>query len=210
MHRSRVVALVDGHWLAHRHSTPKHLEKTVQKQTFRSVLVVASATFWLAGCMATSNTRSAGETIDDGVLTTRVKTALIGDARTKARQIDVETFRGEVQLNGFVDTAAAKTAATSVARSVKGVTTVKNNLQVGANRTAGQVVDDVTITAKVRTALIDDPRTKSHQIEVTTNNGVVQLAGFVDNATNKTVAEQLANRVAGVTRVTNRLEIRSN
>jgi hyperosmotically inducible protein len=191
-------------------STPKHLEKTVQRQIFRSVLIIAGATFWLAGCTATSSQRSAGETIDDGVLTTRVKTALIGDARTKARKIDVETFRGEVQLNGFVDSAAEKTAATSVARSVKGVTTVKNNLQIGGDRTAGQVVDDVTITAKVRTALIEDPRTKSHQIEVTTNSGVVQLAGFVDNATNKTVAEQLANRVAGVTRVTNKLEVRSN
>lgn len=171
---------------------------------------MAGATFWLAGCMATANTRSAGETIDDGVLTTRVKTALIGDARTKARQIDVETYRGEVQLNGFVDTAAAKAAATSVARSVRGVASVKNNLQVGADRSAGQVVDDATITARVRTALIGDPRTKSHQIEVTTNGGVVQLGGFVDNATNKTVAEQLAARVAGVTRVTNKLEVRSN
>lgn len=183
----------------------------MKRQTYRSVLVMASATLWLAGCIGTGSQRTAGETIDDGVLTTRVKTALIGDERTKARQIDVETFRGVVQLNGFVDSAAAKTAAASVARSIRGVTTVKNNLQVGAaDRTAGQVVDDVTITAQVRSALIDDPRTKSHQIEVTTNAGVVQLGGFVDNATNKTVAEQLATRVAGVTRVTNRLEVRAN
>lgn len=202
--------MVGGHWLARRHSTPKHLEKTVQRQTFRSVLVMAGATVWLAGCMGTASQRTAGETIDDGVLTTRVKTALIGDNRTKARQIDVETYRGEVQLNGFVDSAAAKTAATSVARNVPGVVTVKNNLQVGADRSAGQVVDDATITARVRTALIGDPRTKSHQIEVTTNGGVVQLAGFVDNVTNKTAAEQLATRVAGVTRVNNRLEVRSN
>ena len=160
--------------------------------------------------MATSNQRSAGETIDDGVLTTRVKTALIGDTRTKARKIDVETFRGEVQLNGFVDSAAEKTAATSVAKSVRGVASVKNNLQIGADRTAGQAVDDATITARVRTALIGDPRTKSHQIEVTTNDGVVQLGGFVDSVTNKTVAEQLAGRVAGVTHVTNRIEVRSN
>ncbi len=181
----------------------------MKRQKYRSVLIMASAAFWLGGCVGTASQRTAGETIDDGALTARVKTALIGDERTKARQIDVETFRGEVQLNGFVDSAAAKTAAASVARSVSGVATVTNNLQVGAARTAGDVVDDGTITAQVRSALIDDPRTKSHQIEVTTNSGVVQLGGFVDNATNKAAAEQLARRVAGVTRVTNRLEVRT-
>jgi hyperosmotically inducible protein len=182
----------------------------VKRQIYRSALVLASATFWLAGCVGTASQRTAGETIDDGALTARVKTALIADERTKARQIDVETFRGEVQLNGFVDSAAARTAATSVARSVSGVANVTNNLQVGGDRTAGQVVDDGTITAQVRSALIDDPRTKSHQIEVDTNDGVVQLGGFVDSATNKAAAEQLAGRVAGVTRVSNRLEVRSN
>ncbi len=171
---------------------------------------MASAALGLAGCVGTASQRTAGETIDDGALTARVKTALIGDERTKARQIDVEAYRGDVQLNGFVDSGAAKTAATAVARSVAGVATVTNNLQVGADRTAGQVVDDSTITAQVRTALIGDPRTKSHQIEVDTNAGVVQLGGFVDSATNKSAAEQLARGVGGVTRVTNRLEVRTN
>ncbi len=187
---------------------PVTMESTVNRQAYRSALVLASATLWLAGCVGAGN-RTAGEHIDDGVLTARVKTALIGDERTKARQIDVETFKGVVQLNGFVDSAAAKTAAASVARSVAGVGSVKNNLQVGADRTTGRTVDDAGITAKVRAALIDDPRTKSHQIEVTTNAGVVQLGGFVDSATNKAAAEQLARSVAGVTRVTNRLEVRA-
>lgn len=182
----------------------------MNRQTYRSVLIMASAALGLAGCVGTASQRTAGETIDDGALTARVKTALIGDERTKARQIDVEAYRGDVQLNGFVDSGAAKTAATAVARSVAGVATVTNNLQVGADRTAGQVVDDSTITAQVRTALIGDPRTKSHQIEVDTNAGVVQLGGFVDSATNKSAAEQLARGVGGVTRVTNRLEVRTN
>jgi hyperosmotically inducible protein len=171
------------------------------------MVAVAGATLWLAACAGGGN-RTAGEHIDDGALTARVKTALIGDARTKARQIDVETFKGVVQLNGFVDSAEARTAATSVARNVPGVKSVKNNLQVGAERTAGRTVDDTGITAKVRAALIADPRTKSHQIEVSTNAGVVQLGGFVDTATSKAAAEQLAARVEGVTRVNNRLEVR--
>ncbi|MEO8463851.1 MAG: BON domain-containing protein [Gammaproteobacteria bacterium] len=181
----------------------------MRKQTFTSALIVASAALWFTGCAGAGN-RTAGEHIDDATLTAKVKTALIGDERTKARQIDVETFKGVVQLNGFVDSAAAKTAAASVARGVSGVGSVKNNLQVGADRTAGRTVDDTGITAKVRAALIDDPRTKSHQIEVTTNGGVVQLGGFVDTAASKAAAEQLAGRVAGVTRVTNRLQVRPN
>lgn len=182
----------------------------MSRQTYRSVLVLASSALWLAGCAGTANQRTAGETIDDTSLTVRVKTALIGDERTKARQIDVAAFRGDVQLNGFVDSNAAKTAATRVARGVAGVATVTNNLQVGTDRSAGEVVDDVAISARVRTALIGDPRTQSHQIEVDTNDGVVLLGGFVDSAGNKAAAEQIASRVSGVTRVNNSLEIRTN
>jgi osmotically-inducible protein OsmY len=191
----------------------------MNKHKYRSVLILASAAVSLgaagyAGTAAaqagTAAQRSAGETIDDGTLTARVKLALTGDERTKARQIDVETFRGDVQLNGFVDTAEAKSAAASIAKSVDGVTKVTNNLQVRNDRTTGEVVDDATINSKVRAALIGDERTKAHQIEVDTNDGVVNLGGFVDTAANKTAAAQIAGKVAGVTKVNNKLEVRSH
>jgi hyperosmotically inducible protein len=73
---------------------------------------------------------STGDTIDDSVLTTKVKTALITSSATKAHQINVETKQGVVQLSGFVDTAAAKAAATDIAKSVTGVKDVKNELSV--------------------------------------------------------------------------------
>jgi hyperosmotically inducible protein len=73
---------------------------------------------------------STGEVIDDSVLTTKVKTALITSSETKAHQINVETKQGVVQLSGFVDTAAAKSAATDLAKSVTGVKDVKNELSV--------------------------------------------------------------------------------
>ena len=73
---------------------------------------------------------STGEVIDDSLLTAKVKTALIENSDTKAHQINVETKQGVVQLSGFVDSAAARNAATSVARSVTGVKDVKNELSV--------------------------------------------------------------------------------
>jgi hyperosmotically inducible periplasmic protein len=74
--------------------------------------------------------RGAGQVMSDGMIATKVKAALIADSRTKAHQIEVETRQGEVQLGGFVDSAAAKSAATEVARSVDGVRAVKNDLEV--------------------------------------------------------------------------------
>ncbi len=70
--------------------------------------------------------------IDDSVLTAKVKTALITSPETKAHQINVETKQGVVQMSGFVDSAAAKAAATTVAKSVTGVKDVKNELSVKA------------------------------------------------------------------------------
>ena len=106
---------------------------------------------------------------------------MIDDPVTKAGQINVETYRGVVQLGGFVDNAEQKNQATRVARSVTGVKEVRNDLRVGApQETAGQVIDDSMVTASVKAKLIDDPTTKAHQINVETQNGVVQLTGFVN------------------------------
>jgi hyperosmotically inducible periplasmic protein len=74
--------------------------------------------------------RTAGEVVDDAMITGKVKAALIGDSRTKAYQINVETKEGIVELGGFVDTAAAKTAASEVARNVSGVKRVRNDLEL--------------------------------------------------------------------------------
>lgn len=153
--------------------------------------------------------RTVGQTIDDGTLTARVKTALIQDDRTKARQINVDVYQGEVQLNGFVDSETARNAAGEVAKAVQGVRSVRNNLQIrAASRTAGQVVDDATITTRVKTALIGDPRTKAYRIDVNTNAGVVQLGGYAESAESKQAAEELARAVPGVKEVNNDLRIK--
>jgi hyperosmotically inducible protein len=172
-------------------------------------LVALVATLALAACAATATRKSPGEFVDDAGITSSVKVALADDPQTKARQIDVTTFRGVVQLNGFVDSEAAKDRAGAVARSVAGVGDVHNNLNVQATgRTAGEVIDDTAITAKVKAALVGNDETKARQINVTTREGVVQLSGFVDDEQEKYVAENVARGVNGVEDVMNDLEVR--
>ena len=168
------------------------------------VLAVASA------CSATRTQQSAGEVIDDSVLTSKVKVALIDDPTTKAGQINVETYRGVVQLGGFVDNAQQKAQATKVARSVTGVKEVRNDLLVSTkpHATTGQDIDDSVLTTSVKAKLMDDSTTKAHEINVGTQKGVVQLTGFVDSTTMKARAGELARSVDGVKEVRNDLEIR--
>ncbi len=168
------------------------------------VLAVVSA------CSATRTQESAGEVFDDSVLTSKVKVALVDDPVTKAGQIHVETYRGVVQLGGFVDNTQQKQQATKVARSVTGVKEVRNDLRISTkpHATAGQDVDDSMVTASVKAKFMDDPTTKSYQISVETQKGVVQLTGFVDSTAMKTRAGEVARSVDGVKDVRNDLEIR--
>ncbi len=81
-----------------------------------------------AGCASTRTQESAGEYVDDSVITTKVKSLLAADDFLKSFQISVETFKGSVQLSGFVDSKMASDKAAQIARSVKGVQSVRNNL----------------------------------------------------------------------------------
>jgi osmotically-inducible protein OsmY len=82
------------------------------------------------GCAATQKRESTGQYVDYSVITTKVKAAIFNEATLKTLQINVETFKGEVQLSGFVDSAQSVKKAGEVAGSVNGVVSVKNNLVV--------------------------------------------------------------------------------
>jgi osmotically-inducible protein OsmY len=84
----------------------------------------------LASCAGTRKQESTGEYIDDSVITTKVRSALVADPVTKARQINVDTFKGTVQLSGFVSTQQEKDKAEEIARNTKGVMGVRNNIIV--------------------------------------------------------------------------------
>ena len=83
-----------------------------------------------AACASTSKQESTGEYVDDSVITTKVKSLLAADDFLKSFQIGVETYKGTVQLSGFVDSQKAVDKAVEITRSVKGVKSVKNDLIV--------------------------------------------------------------------------------
>ncbi|WP_018607442.1 BON domain-containing protein [Uliginosibacterium gangwonense] len=95
-----------------------------------SVLFLAFALSIVMGCASTAKQEGTGEYIDDSVVTTKVKTAILNEPSLKVNEINVETFKGIVQLSGFVNTQAAVNKATEVARSVGGVKSVKNDIRV--------------------------------------------------------------------------------
>ena len=83
------------------------------------------------GCASQSaQTRSTGRYVDDKTISAKIKADLIGDPLTRAREIDVSTYKGVVQLSGFVDTPEASQRAEQIARDIKGVVDVKNNIIV--------------------------------------------------------------------------------
>lgn len=84
----------------------------------------------LVACASTSKQSGAGEYVDDTVITTKVKTLLAADDFLKSFEISVETYKGVVQLSGFVDSQDAIRKAVEIAGSVQGVSSVKNNLNV--------------------------------------------------------------------------------
>jgi osmotically-inducible protein OsmY len=92
------------------------------------VLIMLVATF--VACASSPNRESTGEYVDDSVITTKVKALLAKDDFLKSFQIGVETYKGTVQLSGFVNSQSAVNKAAEITRGVKGVRSVKNNLIV--------------------------------------------------------------------------------
>jgi osmotically-inducible protein OsmY len=96
---------------------------------FFAILLAASmlAAF---GCASTSTQESTGEYMDDTAITTKVKAAIFNEPSLKVAQINVETYKSVVQLSGFVNSSADISTAGSVARNVKGVVSVKNDIRL--------------------------------------------------------------------------------
>jgi len=92
------------------------------------VLTIVLASVW--GCGSTATKEGTGEYVDDSVITSKVKTAIFNDPALKVNEINVETFKGVVQLSGFVRSQANIDEAVRVARGVAGVKSVKNDMRI--------------------------------------------------------------------------------
>lgn len=95
-------------------------------------LLLALGFAGMLGCASTSSKEGTGEYIDDTVITTKVKAAILNEETLKSAEVNVETFKGVVQLSGFVNSEADIAKAAQVAREVKGVTSVKNDMRLKA------------------------------------------------------------------------------
>jgi hyperosmotically inducible protein len=156
-----------------------------------------------------SPSTTVGTEIDDSVVTTRVKSALLADPDVKSFDFKVATHKGEVQLSGFVDNQAQLDRAVTVARAVAGVNSVLNNVSMkDTATTVGTKVDDGIITSQVKAALLADVNVKSFDIAVVTRKDEVQLSGFVDNQSQIDRAIEVARGVEGVRSVRNEMSIK--
>lgn len=178
-----------------------------------SLLGLLAAALIAVGCAQT-----------DAGITVKVKSKLAADDTVKAYQIDVDTREKVVTLSGNVESDAAKDRAAELARATTGVMDVVNNITVAGgsaampgegnapnpepDRSAGQVVDDASITASVKTKLLADSMVGGMKIDVDTRNGVVYLTG--DNMKSQAEIDQaikLARETSGVKNVESKLVV---
>lgn len=170
----------------------------------------------IAGCNNSADStgltppaKSIGNTIDDTVITAKVRSALLSNETVKSLDIKVATRKGEVMLSGFAANQDQIELSIAVARSVEGVTNVDNQLALKEGKqSVGNKIDDTVITARVKAAILADPAMKSMDVSVATRKGEVMLSGYVDNSILLGQAMDLAKDVDGVTSVVNHMSIK--
>lgn len=175
----------------------------MKNKVFASLAAVALAL--AAPAMAE---KTAGNMVDDGAIATSVKASLLTEKGVPSSDVNVEVYKGVVLLSGFVKTQAEKDAAGKVAKNVKDVASVRNQLVVHPSTSMGTKLDDTMLVSKVKAALVDAKDVKSGQINVEARGGIVQLGGFVTGDKMKARAIEVAKGVSGVMRVDDALFVK--
>lgn len=153
--------------------------------------------------------RSTGETIDDSTVASSVKMSLVKDDTVPAGDINVEAYKGTVQLIGFVKSDAEKAAAIECAKGVDGVKTVVDAmLVVPEKRSFGTSIDDQTIQTKVKFGIGEVGADKGLAVETDVRNGEVLLGGFVNSEPVRDDIVKKAEAVDGVTKVHNYIGVK--
>ena len=175
--------------------------------------------------------------VDDSLITTKVKGKLIGDKQTRKDNIEIETVDGVVNLTGSAASKANAARAVALAKQVKGVKSVKNNIEIDAANTAAardsvdtynkrsttasaastktgsgggrsdQPLKDTEITTKVKAKFVEDKAVSALDIHVKTVNGVVNLTGNAKNKEESAKAAEIARGTEGVKSVKNNIKV---
>lgn len=190
--------------------------KLISSIRLSSLAIACAASALMSGCDnrgpgvgASGPSTTVGTEIDDSVVTTRVKSALLADHNTKSLDIKVETRKGQVQLSGFVDSKERLDKAIDLVRKVEGVKGVENAMAVKEGAlTVGDAVDDSVLTTRIKSALFADPNVKSFDIAVVTRKGEVQLSGFVENREQINRVIDIVRGVAGVEKIDNQMSLK--
>jgi len=162
------------------------------------IVIAAALVFSLTGCERRSAT--------DATVTTSVKNKLAADPTTSAARINVDTSNGVVTLSGAVPTTAEKAEAERIARNTQGVTQVVNNITVERGESAnGGTLSDAAILTSIKSQFVANGIIGTN---VDVKNGEVTITGEVDNAQEKSKAEQIARQASGVKSVKNQLTIK--
>ena len=182
------------------------------KISFRNTLIIASLLVGLGmnAAYAASDDDSApkphsdglGAAVSDTAITAKVKSKLMGDKRLKKSDISVTTTNGVVTLEGTATSSKAKSTAGHLAKSIKGVKSVDNNLKTPESSETGaktkQAVSDSWITTKVKSELLADSVSKGFDVSVKTIDGVVVLKGALSNRDAIDHVKDVAAKVDGV------------
>ncbi len=105
-------------------------DKTRSRRHILQTAILATVLAATVGCTSTPTQEGTGEYLDDTWITTRIKAALFNESTLKATEINVETFKGQVQLSGFVNSSRDISKAIEIARSTKGVKSVRNDMRI--------------------------------------------------------------------------------
>ena len=173
-----------------------------RKSVFKLLLMCSL----IAGLAVFTNTLAGAATLTQDQLVSNVEGVV-----EPFRQVKAEVSEnGEVTLTGIVQTEGERQDAEKRVKSLNGVTKVENKIEIGPSEgeSVGDYVDDATTTTSVKTKLLAEDGLKSVEIHVDTVEGVVTLTGTVDDEAQKSLAEQVARSVGGVSSVVNKLTLK--
>ena len=184
----------------------KIIMAAVMKKVVLSAVVLVCGLVLLSGC-ATLKGESTGEYVDDSTITSKVDSIVLKDPDAHFFKIDATTTKGDVVLQGYVNSKDTEARLVTKIKAIKGVKSVKSLLSMRKSETTGEFIDDSTITTKINGMIVEDPDAHYLKIDVTTTQGNVLLQGFVNSRDTETRLVGKITEIKGVKSVKSLLKV---